>query len=260
MAVVVDYDVKGNPITSSLNGIGISDSERDKALELDKLLQIKLEILKKKLVSSKTMPKKGSKKKVESYWEFGSIMRKIFFQSNLIMPTEKSLYWLNVKLHAPKELLVKDRGVNRIHVAYCFRLAGYQKKIAIKREWSEWVYLFDSPSINKESRFDRWDETKIKDDIKYTNRENVRFFAQCLNSMLKNIETSDLKDEEIIKCYESAWFLSNELIKNFENIKSKKFRSLITKKIVEKQYYVGELIDDIFTINQFVDKIINEVI
>lgn len=259
MAVVVSYDKKGNPITRSLSGVGISDNERQKAYELDGLLKARLKKLTDRLTLSKMMPKTGSKNKVEAYWELGSVLRKIFFESGLIAPIEKPLYWLNVKLHAPKELLAKDRGPNRIHVEYCFRLAGYPKEIALKREWSEWVYLFDSPSINKEPRFDRWDEVKIKNEPEYNNRVTIRVFSQCLNAILKNIETSDLTDEELSRCYEGAWLFSTKLLKNFSEKNNKIFRTSVTKKIIEKRNYVGELIEGALTANQFADKMAGEI-
>lgn len=256
MAVVVSYDIKKNPITRSLRGVGISESEREKAYELDNLIKVEMKKLTEKLISLKIMPKTSSRNKIEAYWEFGFLLRKIFFESNLIDLAEKSLYWLNVKLHAPEELQAKDRGPNRIHVAYCFRLAGYPKEIALKREWSEWVYLFDSPSINKEPRFDKWDETKLEREPEYIKRENTRFFAQCLNSMLKDIETNDLADEEMIRCYEGALSLSAKLLKEVNN---KKFRSHVTGKINEKQNIIGELIDGVLTPYQFADIIAGEV-
>jgi len=256
MAVVVRYDERGNPITRSLSGIGISEAEKEKAYELDNILREKLKGLTKKLISLGIVPKKGSKNKVEAYWELGSVLREIFFESELIIPAEKSFYWLNAKLHTPKELLTKDRGPHRIHIAYCFRLAGYPKKIALKRKWSEWVYLFDRKSINKEPRFDRWDRTKMEVESAYLNRKNLRFFSQCLNSMLKDIETKDLSDDELVRCYDGAWSLSIKLLQNFHI--TTKFKSTITRKIIEKQKYVGEIIESSITPDQFADIMTNE--
>lgn len=259
MAVIVRYDKKGNPITRSLRGIDISDIEREKAYKLDKLLQEELKKLGKRMVRSKSIPKKGSKNKAEAYWELGFVLRKIFFESGLIKPVEQPLYWLNVKLYAPKELLAKDRAPNRTHIAYCFRLAGYPKDIALKREWSEWLYLFDSPSINKESRFDKWNEAKMEDELKYVTRENTRLFVQCLNSMLKDIETSDLTDEELLRCYEGALRLSIKILQNSKETNTKEFKSVMKEKIFEKRNYIGELMDDILTPQKYADVIAKEI-
>lgn len=259
MAIVVEYDDKGNRITSSIEGVGISDSEREKAYKLDKLVQEELKKLGRRLAKSKTTHRTGNKNKAGAYWEFGTILRKIFFGSGLIAPAEQPLYWLNIKLHAPKELLAKDRGLNRIHVAYCFRLASYPKDIAFKREWSEWVYLFDSPSINKEPRFDRWNEAKMEAEPEYATRENTRLFVQCLNSMLKDIETSDLTDEELLRCYEGAWRLSIKILQNFKETNTKEFKSVMREKIFEKRNYIGELMDDILTPQKYADIIAEEI-
>ncbi len=260
MAVIVKYDTEGNPIFRSVGTIGTSDAEREKAYNLDKLLQTELKRVSKPATKSKTVHKTGGKNKVKAYWEFGSVLRKIFFEPGLVKPAEKPLYWLNVKLHAPKEFLAKDRGPNRIHVAYCFRLAGYPKNIALKREWSEWVYLFDSPSINKEIRFDRWNETKIGDEPKYLNRKHTRIFVQCLNSMLKDIETRDLTDEELIRCYEGAWSLSINILQKLKEINTKKFKLIMREKITEKRNHISELMDDLQTPKKYADVMTDEIV
>ena len=258
MAVVVNYDENGNPITRSLSGVGVSDSEREKAYKLDQLLQEEFLKLINELKLSKKMPKTSGKGKVEAYWELGNVLRRVFFESGLIEPVEKPLYWLNVELHIPKELLSKNRGANRIHVEYCFRLAGYPKAISLDRKWSEWSYLFDSSTINKESRFDKWDEYKIENEPEYAKRENIRLFALCINSILKDIETKDLTNAELTRCYDGAWSLSLKLLNISTIINSKEFKNLIKEKILEKQFLIGELMDGIIEINQFSNEIVNE--
>lgn len=257
MAVIIKYDSEGNPVIRSLRGVGIPDEERERAYKLDKLLKEELEELDKRLKRARVSVKRGSKNKAEAYWELGAVLRKIFFESGLVEAAEMPLFWLNARICTPKNLRAEDRGPNRIHVAYCFRLAGYPKEYALKREWSEWVYLFDSPSVNKEPRFDKWDQNKMREDSKYLSRKSMRLFIQCLNLMLKGIETSDLTDEELTRCYESAWLLSKKLLEKFEEeIKNREFKLNVAKKIAEKQIHVGELMDGALTPKEFVEIII----
>src|SRR4030042_330028 len=118
MAVVVKIDEKGNKSYASVAGVGSSSEERIKADKLDNLIadeMAKLDII---LSSGRKTHKHGSKDKAEAYWELGSVLRKIFFESGLIEPSEKHLYWINARMHTPKSLLADDRGHNRLHLEY----------------------------------------------------------------------------------------------------------------------------------------------
>jgi len=250
MTIVIRYDDDGKPITRTLGGVG-SDSDREKAYELDELLKTEMKKLKRKLDKIST-----ERDKVEAYWELGTILKKIFYDSELVKKEEKNLFLLNAKLHTPIELQVKDRGPNRIHLEYCFRLANYPKKIALKRKWSEWVYLYDSPSINKDSRFDKWDENHIQKTPDYLSRENTRLFIQFLNSVLKNIETLDLTDEELKRCYDGTWILTKKVLNDFkEELHEKEFKISMKEKIIANQHFVGDLMENKITPDDFAGKI-----
>ena len=259
MAVIVKIDGEGNSLFESVKGLDIPEEDRKSAIELDKLVKKDISRLVKRLKNFKLITDKNTKSKVETYWEFGSVLRKIFFGSGLVNPSEKKLFWRNVILHSPEELLAKDRGPNRIHVEYCFRLAGYPKKLALKREWSEWVYLFDSPFINSEERFDKWDQNKIENEEDYTTRENTRLFIQCLNSILKDVETEDLNDDELVKCYEGAWSLSKKLTKNFDIREPNKFKISLKNAIYNQSNSTGQLMDGKITAEDFAKRVIREI-
>jgi len=256
MTVIVDYDKNGNAIFRSVKGLGSSEEEREQAYKLDKLIQKEINKLDNRLKTSKKLS--ASKYKVETYWKFGDVLRKIFYESKLISPSEKMLFWLNVKLRSPKYLLAEDRGPNRIHVEYCFRLAGYPKKIALKREWSEWVYLFDSPFINKESRFDKWDHLIIEKEPNNINRENTRLFIQCLNSMLNKVETNELKEDELFRCYDAAWLLTINFSATTKSNDRKDYKLTLKKVISERKNYVGKLIEGSLKPTDFASIIYNQ--
>jgi hypothetical protein len=230
MTVIIQYDDKGYPMFKSSKGIGSTDEDRQKARKLDKLILTQLELLTNRLEKN-GITKKYSKTKVEAYWELGFVLREILDNSHLIDPSEKYLFWLNVNLHLPKELKVKDRGPNRIHVEYCYRLSGMDKTIALFLNWSEWVFLFDSPAINKEHRFDIWFSKKIIEDGQIVRRQDIRLFAQHLNTMLNKIETSDLHDDQLSLCYEAAWELQKQWKTKSSSVDDKLLKNILKKSI-----------------------------
>jgi hypothetical protein len=230
MTVIVNYDDKGNPTFRSSKGLGSSDEDRENARTLDKLILAKLGLLKSKLQKNKIIGTK-SKANVEAYWELGLVLRDILNNSFLVDPSEKSLFWLNVNMRLPEELKAQDRGPNRIHVEYCYRLSGIDKKMALLLNWGEWVFLFDSPTINKEHRFDVWFSKKLIDNKRLLQRQDIRHFVQHLNSMLEKLETSDLQDDQLFRCYEVAWELQKNWKTKPSNVDDEPLKSLLKKSI-----------------------------
>src|SRR5258706_5660446 len=188
MTVIVRYENK-KPEYRSLSGPGSSEEERSKARELDALLKRRIEKASAEIKKNKAHVSNGD---VEIYWHLGFLLRDIYSNSGLVSAAEKFLFYQNAKLHLPDFFLAKDRGIRRNHLEYCFRLGGFSKAKALKLKWGEWVYLFDSPGINSETRFDNWLDVKIGDHPKSFTRENVRLFVQCSNMVFYKIETKDL--------------------------------------------------------------------
>lgn len=259
MAIIVRIWDDGKFIYDSAKGVGFSEEDKELAIRLNSVIKNKMEKLIEKFRKSKIVKGNRNRNKAEVYWEFGNVLRKIFFESGLVDASEKKLFWQNVRLHAPEGLLAKDRGPNRIHIAYCFRLAGYPRNLALKREWSEWVYLFDSPFVNSEDRFDAWDKTKLEKEKDYTTRENTRLFIQCLNSILKDIETKDLDDEELLRCYEGSWILSKKLIENSDYSDTENFKIKLRAAISNKKNSIGQLIEGGIQPEEFAKTIITDI-
>ena len=205
MTIIIAYDQKGSPVYRSAKGAGSLETEREKARQLDALLKKEFSALGKKLNL-----KENFQADVGGYWELGLVLRNIFYKSKLVDSKEKYLYWVNAAMHAPKVLMAKDRGPNRLHLDYCFRLANFKKEKAKQLNWGEWVYLFDSSGINREARFDVWLEKKMQQKHDFT-REDIRLLSQCINKLLGKIETSDLDDEQLFRCYEAAFSLKERL-------------------------------------------------
>ena len=259
MTVVIKIDKKGNKSYASLTGIGRPEEERVKADRLDNLIANELNKLNTIFSSEDKKPQHGSKDKIAIYWELGGVLRKIFFESGLIEHTEKSLYWINARMHVPKSLLADDRGYSRIHLEYCFRLAGFSKERTMRMKWSEWVYLFDSRSINREERFDKWLDLKMDYSVINFSRARVRLFVQCANQILGKKETSKLTNDELFRCYEVAWMLQKKLLLISKSMKNAEFKERLKNSIRRNYNQIGQVIDNFLLPEAFVDKIVKEV-
>lgn len=242
MTVIVKYDKEGIPQYRSAKGVGSTEAERARARQLDDLLKKELAKLKKRLAKSEAL-KKNAKGNVSLYWELGNVLRKIFYEAGLIDASEKHLYWLNARLHVPEQLMAKDRGPNRMHLEYCFRLAGFAKDKAMKMKWGEWVYLFDSPGINREQRFDKWLETKMQSERNKFCRDDIRILAQSVNKLLGNIETKDLKDEQLARCYEVAWSIKEIFRYKGRDLPNDELKKALKKGIRENYTKLGMVIE-----------------
>lgn len=241
MAIIVRYDEHGNPEYRSAKGVGSSEEERAKARDLDHLLKNELDKLGRKL-SKKHGKGKKPKADVLAYWQLGHLLREIYDKSGLINESDKYLYWSNARLHLPILLAAKDRGPNRQHLEYCFRVAGFLKEKAIRMKWGEWVFIFDSPGINKEPRFDKWLEKKMETNIDDMKRENIRIMVQCINSLIGKVETRDLTNEQLARCYDTAWAITKKMIKKDLKMADSKNRDAL--KLALNTYYsrFGEVV------------------
>jgi hypothetical protein len=244
MTVIVKYDDSGGPYYRSANGIGSTETDRKRAIALDALLKSEMNAFEKRLSKNENLKDK-LKANVELYWELGNILRTIFFKSGLIDETEKHFYWLNASLHVPKNLTAKDRGPNRLHLEYCFRLAGFPKDTAMKMKWGEWSYLFDSPGINREHRFDKWLETKMESDPSKFTRPSIRILGQSINRLLGTIETNDLNNDQLSRCYEAAWLIKDFFVLKEKDLPSDELKEILRTGIKNNYEYLGEVMDGI---------------
>lgn len=197
MAVVIGLSENGARIYRSVNGIHVSPEERECADLLDTKVEYQFKSLENKLTNNGAFKQK---EKVKVYWEYGNLINSLLNSSGLVQ-AELPYFFENVKLHVPDSMKPKDRGPNRQHIKYCYRLGKYDQNTALKLKWSEWSYLFDSASINAEERFDSWFNNELSKKPELFDRNCVRLLGKTLNTMLRNIETSDLSDEEIENCY-----------------------------------------------------------
>jgi hypothetical protein len=241
MTVIIKYDQENKPQYRSSKGIGSTEIERERARQLDSVLKKSLTSFQHRLTKDKLLDKNTSGN-VELYWELGDILRKIFYDSKLIDPSEKHLYWLNARLYVPEELLAKDRSPSRIHLEYCFRLAGFPKDKAIKLNWTDWTDFFDRPGINREIRFDKWLEEKMYEEPNKFSRRDVRTFTIIIHQLLKNKATGDLSDEQIKRCYDVAWLIKEAFIKKFK-VPTKELKEALKSSIQKNYTKFGSVIE-----------------
>lgn len=258
MTIIVKYDESGKPQYRSAKGIGSTEEERLRARQLDALLKKNITDLSRFLAKAKkTNP--STKGDVELYWELGNILRKVFYESGLIDSSEKHLYWLNAQMYVPNELMAKDRGPHRLHLAYCFRLAGFPKSKVVKMKWGEWVYLFDSPGINREQRFDKWLEEKMQKEPEKFGRDNVRIFAQSINRLIGNVETKDLADEQLTRCYDAAWLIKENFINMAGEVSNDVMKEALRTGIQKNYTILGEVISGTRDASEFAMLVAEEI-
>lgn len=253
MTVVVGYE-NGRKIYRSYGILGSSNEDRARADKLDEYLKNRVIELTKNFEKEGIILDEVKSGTVCLYWRLGKVLREILYKSGLVDPVEKSLLWLNAKIHIPAVLIKEDRGPERNHLEYCCRLGGFSKEKAEKINWGEWVYLFDSPGINKEKRFDIWFEKKIDQKDSDLSRISIRVFVQCLNNMIGNIETDDLIDEELFHCYDAAWLLKKGILAYLQETKElelKQINSRLKEGIKQNYTKIGEVMEDILLPQDF---------
>ena len=237
MAVVVSLSEQGARIYRSMNGMETTESEKERANLLDDKLIEGLKTLKTKLDKDGILAKK---EKVVAYWELGNLLIKLSHKADLDR-TEAPYFFENAKLRLPEQLNAVDRGPNRQHIKYCYRLGKYSESTAKTLKWSEWSYLFDSSSINSEERFDSWFNEAIKNNAKFFDRKSVRLLGKLLNNFFHNIETADLTDTEILNCYEVALKLCNYLREESSTSITEKLKLLKKQRVLMIEVMNGKL-------------------
>lgn len=234
MAVVVSQSENGDKIYRSANGVDISVVEKDNADDLDQKIVSSFEHLINELVSKSYFEKR---EKVKIYWLLGKLTNSLLFDAAL-PKSEVSYFFENIKLRLPKNLAAKDRGPNREHIKYCHRLGTYDESTATTLKWSEWVYLFDSASINNETRFDKWFNMVLKEESSFFDRTNVRLIGKILNTFFYRLETSDLSDVELERCYCEA----KRLCGRVKNDSSDQIKTSL-KNLKENRILLAKIID-----------------
>lgn len=202
MAVVVDATEKGLPVYRSINGLEVSVQERMEADRVDTVLRDGLKQIRDQHRVERTLQKKNI-----VYWHIGRFLRHVFKESSL-PSAELGYFFINARNRMPKELQTKKRGANRDPIEYCYRIGKIPRELVQQLQWSEWSHFLDQPGINGEARFDDWMAQNIRKNPRLFERKTARYMTKCITALLKGIETKDLDDDELARCYNAALFMT----------------------------------------------------
>lgn len=253
MTIIIKYDKDGNPIYKSYRGVGSTSEERQKANQLDELAKNKIKRFIDEYINNDTGIRIPG---THLYWHFGNMLRNIVYESELVLTSELDLFFQNAALYTPEYIKGVDRSQSRSHFLYCFRLGHYDYNKAINIKWGEWVFLFDSPKINNEIRFDIWFSAFMEREIKI-DRQKIRLMVKILNSTLNNIETGDLNDQQLFISYESVWDCVKPIIDIGHKLSGSTFNNALSMAIKSNVNDFGEVLEGTISPHEYSVRIVS---
>lgn len=262
MAVVVGINKDGGKSYRSANPGVLSDQDMARADELNCLLEEHIGTF-----VSEHDPDMLNTNKLSFYWEFGSILRKIYFESGLIDASEQELFFVNARLHMdsykgifPKDDLKKRRIIPK----QFFNLAGFPFDLAQNLNWSQWSYLFDNTYLMDNTDFESWFGGILKSGKYDFNEGFTRLWAESFNLLFKNVDLSEWSDKEFLRSLNCTLNIINTILLAGIDIKSREERRLIKKAIVrvlkENRREFILLQTEKITPNEFVNSISSKVL
>lgn len=209
MAIIVRKDPEGKPTFKSVT-FPPTDEELQRAKELDRLLRRRVGEIERKLVLegllAREIPRKGEPAKggnVRLWYQLGRHLQLIADDSTRVKPAERRWLWEAIRMYATPRITRRDRGVSRLHLDYCYRVAKLPWDCVRRFHWDDWVYLLDSRSFRGEPRADLWIQSRVNE-LKRLTREQLRTTVQRLNVTFRRKETSIYSDEELLSRYDEA--------------------------------------------------------
>lgn len=209
--IVIERLPTGEPRIVS-NQVAPRRSLVDQAEKLDKLLNTEVKQLEESLVARGLLPDDVSPEgarlprgDVRLWHATGVGLRRIAERHDFGGAQERRWLWEAIyNLHATTRIKRAERGRNRNHFEYCYRLGKIPLQLAERIKWSEWVYFFDSITIRGETRAVDWLEGVLPKREKVT-RRSFRKFSEKLNERIRDLDTSVLSRDELYALYDGAW-------------------------------------------------------
>lgn len=212
VAVITEKYLDGAVRTLRSTSVPPPPEMEDGARELDEFLVKRLPNIERKLVKKglldETLAGLGKPKpkgNAELWYELGLELAKICRKWSIKSHRERRWLWEAIEnIHATERIKRVRRERTRLHFEYCYRLARFPRELALRLNWSEWVYFFDSPTVREETRVDKWLSQKATRS-RNIDRTFFRRFAQNLNKRIKGKDTSVFTDDELFQLYTQVW-------------------------------------------------------
>jgi len=203
MAVIIKK-VDGKPV---FNGLNIVDDLKERALKLDKELEV-LGPQIEKMWREKGI-KKGKKGKrniidVKVAYNIGKKLADIINNKDLVFPKERHWVWKALREMYLPQGLFKYRGRKRDDLEYFYKATKYPFRFIKLISWDGFARILDYTSIREDERFEEWLQEKAKKSGE-VKKGFIRKFAKILYLLIKNKDTTVFSDKELREIYESAW-------------------------------------------------------
>jgi hypothetical protein len=213
-AIITEKDDRGH-VKTIRSTFPLTVELEKQAESLDKYLkrripQIEKELIAEGLLTENTRGNKQEKGVVLLWHSLGTKLNAICQHEGIIGRRERRWLWEAVEnIYSTHKIRRVTRGHTRVHFEYCYRVSRLPIEFAKQVNWSEWVYFFDSRTVREELRIDDWLRTLVTQGQKI-NRKIFRRFVQHLNKRVRNLDTSELSQEELFLIYDAIW---NETLK-----------------------------------------------
>jgi hypothetical protein len=214
-AIITEKDAHGHVTIRSTSPLTAELEKQAKAF--DKYLGKRIPEIEKELAAEGLLPEtagandhKQNRGVVLLWHALGIKLRAICQYEGITGRHERRWLWEAVEnIYSTQRIRRVARGHTRIHFEYCYRLSGFPLEFAKQVNWSEWVYFFDSRTVREELRIDDWLRTLVAQGQKI-NRKVFRRFVQHLNKRVRDLDTSELSQDELFLIYGAVW---NEILK-----------------------------------------------
>lgn len=211
LGIITQRSATGEP-TILTNQAAPRGSLVEQAERLDKALHTEVRELEASLVGRGLIRDEGdpertgsSRGDVELWHAVGVGLYRIAAKHDFGGTRERRWLWEAIyNLHASPSIKRAERGRNRNHFEYCYRLGRIPLPLAKRIKWSEWVYFFDSTTIRGETRADDWLQSVLSKRENIT-RQSFRKFSERLNERIHDLDTSVLTRRELYDLYDGAW-------------------------------------------------------
>lgn len=209
-AIITEKDAHGHVTIRSTSTLTAELEKQAKVL--DKYLKKRIQEIEKELVADGLLTEviegngpKQDKGSVLLWHALGTKLRAICQQEGITGRRERRWLWEAVEnIYSTQRIRRSTRGHTRVHFEYCYRLSGFELEFAKEVNWSEWVYFFDSRTVREEPRIDDWLRAVVAQGQKI-NRKIFRRFVQYLNRRVRDLDTSELDQQELFPIYDAVW-------------------------------------------------------